>query len=64
MESLKAYVNADALRLRNKPSLKAKTLAMMYACSEVEILEESGKWCKVYFNGTEGYCLREFLKLK
>lgn len=64
MESLKAYVNAAALRLRNKPSLKSKTLTVMYCYSEVEILEESDRWCKVSFGGVEGYCLREFLTLK
>lgn len=64
MESTKAYINVVALRLRNKPSLKAKTLGIIYDGYEIEILEESGKWCKVSFNGIEGYCLREFLKLK
>ena len=56
-----ATVKADALRFRAGPSLDAEILDLVYNGSTVEILEDLGEWCRVRWNGQEGYMSSQYL---
>jgi len=56
-----ATVKADALRFRAGPSLDSEILDLVYDGSVVEVLEDLGEWCRVRWNGQEGYMSSQYL---
>lgn len=59
-------VNCDYLRVREKPSLESRELALIPKDLEFEIIDsnESDTFYKVLTpDGTEGYCMKDFISL-
>ncbi len=62
LEPGSAVVVADWLNFRDKPDMSGKVLGMAQEGSSVEILEVLGDWCRVSWNGKEGYMSSRYLK--
>lgn len=65
---LKAVANVDdALRVREKPDVKSRKLAVLKAGEQVSVLSDkkyNDNWYKIKTeNGVEGYCYAEYLAL-
>ena len=57
-----ARVTGDALRFRAGPSLDAEVLRLADKGTVVEILEDLGDWCRVLWDGEEGYMSSRYLE--
>ena len=56
-----ATVKADWLNFRDAPSMQGHVLGLAPNGSKVEILEDQGEWCRVRWNGREGYMCSRYL---
>ncbi len=56
-----ATVKADWLNFRDAPSMQGHVLGLAPNGSKVEILEDQGEWCRVRWNGQEGYMCSRYL---
>lgn len=59
--SAKAIVNADALNVREAPSLEGVILSKLYAGTPVDIIEKGPEWTKIRFRDTEAYVASMYL---
>jgi len=57
-----ARVTGEALRFRAGPSLDAEVLGLADKGTVVEILEDLGEWCRVLWDGEEGYMSSRYLE--
>ncbi len=57
-----ARVTGVALRFRAAPSLDAEVLGYADKGTVVEILEDLGEWCRVLWDGQEGYMSSKYLE--
>ncbi len=57
-----ARVTGVALRFRAAPSLDAEVLGYADKGTVVEVLEDLGEWCRVRWDGTEGYMSSQYLE--
>ncbi len=56
-------VNIDATRIRQEANTTSKIVNVIYENDEVEVLEESGDWCKIKYKNDTGYVKKEFITL-
>lgn len=56
-------VNIEAARIRQEANTTSKIVNVIYEDNEVEILEESGDWCKIKYKDDTGYVKKEFLTI-
>ena len=56
-------VNVSALRLRSSENTSSSILATASFGDQVVVLSESGAWCRVSYNYTEGYMYKDFLDI-
>ena len=56
-------VNASALRLRASDSTASSILTTVSRGEQVLVLSDSGSWCKVSYNYTEGYMYKDYLNI-
>ena len=56
----KARVTNGSLKLRSGRSTQATVITIMLDGTEVDVLEEHGKWSLVQYGGTQGYAMSEF----
>jgi len=56
-------VNVSATRLREEKDVNSNILTNIYENDTVEILEESGDWYKVKYDGKTGYVKKEYITL-
>lgn len=55
-------VTTAALRLRNGPSTKYKTLLVIPKGTSIPLMAQSNGWYKTYYDGTTGYCSGSYIK--
>ena len=48
-------VNESNIRMRKEPNTKSDVIKNLYKNDEVEVLEKTGDWYKVKYEGKEGY---------
>lgn len=56
-------INTPNIILREGPTTESNKLGNMYKTDVVEVLEESGEWYKIIFNGKTGYTKKEFVDI-
>lgn len=56
-------VNIEAARIRQEANTTSEIVNVIYEDNEVEILEESGDWCKIKYKDDTGYVKKEFLTI-
>lgn len=56
-------INTPNIILREGPTTESNKLGNMYKTDVVEVLEESGEWYKIIFNGKTGYTKKEFIDI-
>lgn len=59
-----ALVEADALKIRTKPSTDSEIVDTIAYGSELEVIEEDGDWLKVEIDNTEAYVAAEYVKVE
>jgi uncharacterized protein YgiM (DUF1202 family) len=60
-----AYVNSDALNMRNSPSTEAAIVTVLHKNDKVQFIENSGNsanWSKIRFGNHEGFVNSSFLR--
>lgn len=62
--AITGVVNTPATRLREEPNTESTIITNIYEDDKVEIIENSGEWCKVKYNGNTGYVKTEFLEIE
>ncbi len=56
-----ATVTASALNFRDAPDMSGEVIGLASEGTAVEVLEDLGEWCRVRWNGQEGYMASEYL---
>ena len=56
-----AKVKADNVNLREKASTDSKILDRIDKDAKIEVISDEGEWCKIKYNGIEGYIKKEFI---
>ncbi len=56
-----ATVDASALYLREQPTTSSRALGMAYRDETVALLDQTGEWYHVSYDGTKGYMFGEYL---
>lgn len=54
-------VKIEAARVRQEANTASTIVTIIYEGDEVEILEESGEWCKIKYKNDTGYVKKDFL---
>lgn len=57
-------INTPNVVLRQEPNTTSNKLGFMYKTDVVDVLEESGEWYKIVFNGKTGYTKKEFVDVE
>ena len=57
-------VNTETVKLREKANTDSKTLTLISQDEKVEIVEKSGDWYKVKYDGTTGYVYAKYIDSK
>jgi len=55
------YVKGDGVRMRESPSTEARIKKLLSYGNKVILLEDDGRWSKVYYENTEGYIRNDLL---
>lgn len=59
-----ATVIPSNLNVRNQPSKDGEIITILNKDDEIRIIEDLGDFCKIFYNGLEGYCMKEFISIK
>ncbi len=57
-------INTPNVVLRQEPNTTSNKLGFMYKTDVVDVLEESGEWYKIVFDGKTGYTKKEFVDVE
>jgi len=60
-DTSKYYVNCSAVNFRKAASTGAEIIKTLPCCTVVTLVEQSGDWSKVSFDGKEGYISSQYL---
>ena len=60
-EQAQVVTGEGSLNLRSEPRTGARVLRTVPRLDWVTVLERGSEWCKVYYEGTEGYAMSRFL---
>lgn len=56
-------VNESNIRMRKEPNTKSDVIKNLYKNDEVEVLEKTGDWYKIKYEGKEGYMRSDLIDI-
>ena len=57
-------INGTGVRVRSNPDTEASIITNLYKDNKVEVIEKSGDWYKIKYDGKEGYTHKDYIKVE